>query len=220
VHLTDYLYHFQVIRYGVSDALNKLLASQFLYHGGRQILVNRREVIALAAQTDSELLAVRSALLSVYLALPVGALSMETDNEGHNVVESITEPAGWNDVLDQVWRAAVEKAKTPQELMECVLLLEFYLNKAWFNSPQNKVLSALPNAHFAIRCVSFASVALRVYCIDKAVDYEHILAATKDTRRGVTGSGRLLTAAQGHDNYQGIIFIICILSSALFVFYF
>ena len=38
--------------------------------------------------------------------------------------------------MDQAWRAAVEQAVSPTVLMECVLLLEYYLNKPWFQVSQ------------------------------------------------------------------------------------
>ena len=41
------------------------------------------------------------------------------------------EPSGWNDAMDQAWRAAVNQAISPTVLMECVVLLEHYINKAW-----------------------------------------------------------------------------------------
>jgi hypothetical protein len=43
----------------------------------------------------------------------------------------ITEPTGWNDTLDQAWRASVDQTQSPTVLMECLLLLEHYINKAW-----------------------------------------------------------------------------------------
>ena len=48
-----------------------------------------------------------------------------------DLFSDITEPTGWNDVLDQAWRAAVDQAESPTVLMECVLLLEHYIHKTW-----------------------------------------------------------------------------------------
>ena len=33
--------------------------------------------------------------------------------------------------MDQAWRAAVNQAISPTVLMECVILLEHYINKTW-----------------------------------------------------------------------------------------
>ena len=52
---------------------------------------------------------------------------------------------------------AVIQATTPTDLMECILLLEFYLNKAWLTSPQSRLLSALPNPQFAVRCATLSA---------------------------------------------------------------
>ena len=71
-----------------------------------------------------------------------------------------TEPTGWNDILDQAWRAAVDQATCPTALMECVLLLEHYLNKAW--------LTVLIFLHCtALHCTALHCTALRctmLYC--------------------------------------------------------
>jgi hypothetical protein len=53
------------------------------------------------------------------------------DSKNEDFYSDITEPSGWNETLDQAWRGAVQQAVSPTILMECVLLLEHYLNKAW-----------------------------------------------------------------------------------------
>ena len=40
----------------------------------------------------------------------------------------------------QAWRGAVTSARTPTALMECVLLLEHYVNKQWFIAPNSRLL--------------------------------------------------------------------------------
>ena len=52
-------------------------------------------------------------------------------DKSFDLFSDITEPSGWNDVLDQAWRAAVDQARSSTVLMECVLLLEHYIHKNW-----------------------------------------------------------------------------------------
>jgi hypothetical protein len=92
----------------------------------------------------SELEAVKRAIATVYLALPLGSIQMHTDGDydGGDVYMAITEPNGWNDMIDQAWRGAVDQTSSPTVLMECILLLEYYINRGWFTSPQNKLLGS------------------------------------------------------------------------------
>ena len=64
----------------------------------------------------------------LYFILSAASL---TDKNSIDVYADITEPTGWNDILDQAWRAAVDQATSSTVLMECVLLLEYYLQKNW-----------------------------------------------------------------------------------------
>ena len=41
--------------------------------------------------------------------------------------------------------------------MECLLLLEFYLNKHWLTGPQSRLITALPNPQFAVRCATLSA---------------------------------------------------------------
>jgi hypothetical protein len=93
-----------------------------------------------------------SRLLSIHCALPffLSSLSLlssfilflllpllsphpivTADSKNEDFYSDITEPSGWNETLDQAWRGAVQQAVSPTILMECVLLLEHYINKAW-----------------------------------------------------------------------------------------
>jgi hypothetical protein len=177
----------RTVRCGIPHALDRLYAAQYLDAIGRAVLVGRREVIASIEQTYNEVDAVRAALLMVYLSLPSGALvqDLAVDNATAakgNSFALITEPAGWNDVLDQAWRGAVYQATTPLQLMECALLLEHYVSKQWLAYPQSRLLSALPGPHFALTCATYSSVALRVYCLDKALMYDKVVAAPRERR--------------------------------------
>jgi len=78
--------------------------------------------------------------------------------------------------------------------MECVLLLEFFINKNWLNTPEIKLLNALPNAHFAVRCATLSSVSLRIFCIDKALAYDKVQTASRGSRSGAVGGSESRTA--------------------------
>ena len=66
-----------------------------------------------------------------------------------NAVKLVTSDDSWGDVHEQVWRHAVEQAMSPIALMECLLVLESAIDKAWFHPVLHRVLMALPSFHFA-----------------------------------------------------------------------
>ena len=70
-------------------------------------------------------------ITAIYSFIPIHSTSHVTLPHHTTPPYLPTEPTGWNDILDQAWRAAVDQATCPTALMECVLLLEHYLNKAW-----------------------------------------------------------------------------------------
>jgi hypothetical protein len=134
---------------------------------------------------DTDLDAVKSALLMLYYALPRGCLHAAEGKDGE-VFSTIAEIDGWSDLLDQMWQGRVSSATTAQTLMESVLLLEYYINKQWIDGDQARVLTALPNFHFAVRCCSLASVALRIFTMDRSINYSYTQ-ATKSKRIRTTG---------------------------------
>jgi hypothetical protein len=176
------------VRCGIPHALDRLESVEYLDAVSRHVVANRREIIASIEQVYTEADAVRASLLLLYLALPMGALSSDSPaasasaSANTDSFSQITEPAGWNDVLDQAWRGAVYNATTPLQLMECALLLEHYLNKGWLAYPHSRLLSALPNPHFAVCNATYSSVALRVYCLDKAMLFNKVLAPPRERR--------------------------------------
>jgi hypothetical protein len=96
---------------------------------------------------------------------------------------AIAEAEGWNSRLDEAFRAAVVAAMTPLALMECILLLEFYINKQWLANATARILGALPSAHFAIRQATFSSCALRIFALDRSMQYDKVVVPTRATRR-------------------------------------
>ncbi len=168
------------INFGISSALQGLLAKQYMNERDREIPWNKRLYQALIDDVRSELEAVKSAMLSVYYALPRGCLHTN-DTEDAVDFKSIAETSGWCDLLDQMWQGRVAGANHASTLMECMLLLEHYLRKQWIDGEQARVVAALPNAHFAMRCCSLPALSLRIYTMDRAIIYSHV-EATKSKR--------------------------------------
>jgi len=172
------------VRCGIPHAIDRLEGVSYIDSASRHVVVGRKEIVNSIEAVYSEIDAVRAALLIVYLALPAGALSSDTNTTSTttDAFSMITEPSGWNDVLDQAWRGAVYSATTPLQLIECVLLLEYYINKQWLAYPHNRLLSALPSPHFAVCGATYSSTALRVYCLDKALLYDKVFVPPRERR--------------------------------------
>lgn len=183
--------HAKSILYGPVAAVRQLNASRYLEAGGRQITLYRRELLRAAEALSNELDAVKSILLMFYAALPFGSLTVveSVTDARTDMVAAFAGSESWNDILDQAWRGAVLSTKSSTELMECVLLLEYSINKAWIHANGLKLMGRLPSPHFAIRCCSFSSVALRVYSLDRAVLYDKVYVPPRGSRgRADTGA--------------------------------
>jgi hypothetical protein len=50
------------------------------------------------------------------------------ENDMDDIFNRIAWSSGWNENLDRAWKNAMEHATTPASLMECLLLLEYYIN--------------------------------------------------------------------------------------------
>lgn len=183
----------KTVRCGIPDAFDRLRATAFLQSDNRQVKNGRQELaLFLNRKYDHEVDALKSVMLSIYLAIPVGAMKTQdmTSSSSSLAVSPydddlsyICEPSGWNDALDQAWRHAVLCASSPTGLMECLLLLEFYLDcKGWLVPPHAKLLSALPNAHFSLCGTTYPAVALRLFCLDKALAYDKVVIAPRERR--------------------------------------
>lgn len=162
------------VNFGSRYALTQLRAQGFLSNPGRQNLSGKRDFVDSSGDPRDECEAVKHCLLTFYFALPVGSVTMGQElKSNENVFDCISEAVGWNDIIDQMWRNLVMNARSANKLMESLLLLEFYINKTWLTSAQ-KLYNALPNAHFAIRCSTFSSVALRIFALDSCMSYEKV----------------------------------------------
>jgi len=159
----------RTLRCGPQCAVDKLNAQGFVKAEGRRTrsarslaLERRKELV------HSDLDAVRSALITLYLALPQGCL-----NVSENEDEGLTEGHTWNDNVEHAWITVLEVATHPTEIMECMLVLEMCINKAWHlpTSQTGPILNALPNPHYAIRCTTLSAAALRIFVLDRVLDY-------------------------------------------------
>jgi hypothetical protein len=171
------------VRCGIADAFSRLQAKHFIDNPQRQLTFNRRELLQLTHQFHEEFNAVKAILATVALALPLGSLQdSESSFVQNKPPESILEPTGWDSVIEIAWKDSLIQAKQPIELMECVLVLEFYLNRGWLVAPNSRLLTSLPSPHFAIRCVTLSSVALRIFCLDKALAYDKTQVVSRELR--------------------------------------
>jgi hypothetical protein len=182
---------------GPACALSRLRAADYITHADRHVVSKRRELMTEISRSESEFVAVKALLLTVYLALPMGAVVMgpEEEDKRNDIFGHIAEATGWNSNLDQTWRGCVLEAASPAMLMECLLVLEYYINKAWLTAPASKLLAALPSHHFAVRCVTNSSVALRIFCLDKCLAYDRIQNIPRGVR--VTGDSTRATSVTG-----------------------
>ena len=53
-------------------------------------------------------------------------------------------------------------------------------------APHSRLLTALPNPHFAVRCATLSAVALRVFCIDRAFAYDKVVLPSRASRSSDT----------------------------------
>ena len=163
---------------GVQDACSKLEALYYVHKAGRRSMIDRIRYgdffeNRLADKVENrwtELDACKSAILTVFAALPQGSLLLDSEDEAYTGAPTgIDEALGWNDILEDAWYDSLERASSAQELMECLIILEYYICKAWLEMPQTKLYTSLPSPHFAIRAATLSSVSLRLFCLDKAM---------------------------------------------------
>ena len=181
------------IKCGPANAFDQLIARSYINSVDRHALKGRNSFNN--EEKDRQYLceegsSVKHALMTVYMALPYGALgdvSEEHDEEEYKF-NLLAEGNSWSEFLDEIWRGNVKKANDPVTLMECALLLEYYIQKAWIPITHIRLLNALPTPIYALRSATYSAVALRVFVLDKCLDYEKIL---KIERKG-KGVGKVL----------------------------
>lgn len=180
------------IRCGIPDALDRLAANKFLQAEHRQVYSGRGQLLQVVRNPQDEATAVKAALLTLFLALPNGSLSGDAASESvtsrgrlnkeESLLAGLLEATSWNSVLEQSWCGMVMNASSPTTLMECLLVLEFYITKGWLTASHSKLFQALPSSHFALRCCTYSSVAMRVYCLDKVIAYDKVQVPPREKR--------------------------------------
>ena len=175
----------------MQDACSKLEALYYVHKAGRRSMIDRIRYgdffeNRLADKVENrwtELDACKSAILTVFAALPQGSLLLDSEDEAYTGAPTgIDEALGWNDILEDAWYESLERASSAQELMECLIMLEYYICKAWLEMPQTKLYTSLPSPHFAIRAATLSSVSLRLFCLDKAINYQRVEARPRSKR--------------------------------------
>jgi hypothetical protein len=162
---------------GIPNALKSFNAKHFIYSSQRQMNGKRFDLIA-----SDELNTVKSLLYTLYFALPLGSVISSDENDMDDIFNRIAWSSGWNENLDRAWKNAMEHATTPASLMECLLLLEYYINNKWYTGSYDELIGMLPAHQFAIRSPTISSVALRIYCLDMCLDYKKIQLPTRPKR--------------------------------------
>ena len=196
---------------GFDDAIDQMKAHTYHNATGRCFIRSSTDEII---NTSSELQAVKSSLLCLYYALPVGSIVIDNstascDSQGvapSDMFSKLVANAGntWSDLLDQTWRGAIATATSALILMECCILLESCIDRSWVLPPFDQYIdSVLPRASYAVRAATLSSVALRVYYLDRAIDYNKIIRARKHEGRtttaySVTNSQRTIVSKATH----------------------
>ena len=92
-------------QFGTEYAISQLRANNFLNSNGRQIVSSCLDDYFQLDSLD-ECNSVKRLLLTVYYALPLGSLDTGVPLTGNeNIFDAICELPGWNEFLEQVWRA-------------------------------------------------------------------------------------------------------------------
>lgn len=173
------------IKYGPANAFDQLIARFYVNSADRHALKGRNSFNN--EEKDRRYLldeesSVKHALMTVYMALPSGALgdfSSQENDDDENRNTLLAEGNSWSEYLDETWRGNVKRSNDPVTLMECALLLEYYIQKAWIPITHTRLLSALPTPIYALRSATYSAVALRVFVMDKCLDYEKIIKAER-----------------------------------------
>ena len=186
------IYHTTVIsreiKQGASNALDQLIGKFYLHNMDRQAIHGRVQFNIDEKDRrylNNELSAVKHALMTVYFALPNGALGdygQENEDNDTDVFTTLSEGNTWDSSLDETWRTSVKNANDPVTLMECAILLEYYIQKPWIQITHSRLLNSLPTPIYGLRSATYSAVALRVFVLDKCLDYEKVNKKEREKR--------------------------------------
>ena len=196
--------HSRAMRCGTSNALERLVCLEWLHSEGRRVLpLSRRAYVEKAMGTcNTDLDAVKAALLTLFCALPQGCLQTAEAED-----EPLYASTGWSDSLELSWLDAVEAASHPTELVECVLLLEQHITRAWYlpAAQAGFLQNALPSAHFGLRLASLSSAALRIYILDRVVDFSRVVIESRKRGKGaLIGDGTRASGRKKRKSYAEV----------------
>ncbi len=179
---------------GPSEALEKLVAKSWVSKIGRRVLISRIKrsvLLAKTTRTHNEFESVRSALLTVFAALPAGCLpQVLVDDRGKSKKkasqelrdEDLTEALGWTDSVEHAFYETVVRARVPIELMEALLMLQHHIAPKTISDTGARLLMSLPGAHAAVRAATLPAVALRLFALDRALLYDRVVEEPREKR--------------------------------------
>lgn len=132
--------------------------------------------------------ALRMTLLQLKDGLPLGALINDPEDLGTHLKDSlglrVHTPGVWTEELEANWVNHLMEAKTAQEVLEDLILLETYIHpefiKPWY-LPLKRTYTSSPMHMLRISTVGIT--ALHLFVLDKAIHYEK---ERKPSRRKLT----------------------------------
>jgi hypothetical protein len=149
----------------VSEApllLHSLTAFQFMDELNRACGPSRAS-LTFSDASSSDVALLRSAMLMIEMALPLGAVDEADDRWGDNFVVA--------------WRQAVVACSDVTGLMQCQIMLEYGVRTAWLKPAGLKLFSCMPSRALCMRSPSIGLVAMRIWLLDLTVRYDKVLVA-------------------------------------------
>jgi hypothetical protein len=144
-------------------------------------------------EDDGGLYALKCALLTLEAALPLGCLYDVPDASRQNIKLQRAEMGKWI--------RRVELAESATELMEMLLLLEYSIDSKWRLLPfRDTYLAAMPSWAHAVKYATPQSVALRLWALDRLLDYDRVEADTdfQSRKNSKTQPHRFRRVGGGH----------------------
>lgn len=108
------------------------------------------------SDNDKTFCKMKAALLAIEAALPLG---------------SVDHTKQWSPELASQWRLNCLHAKGPWDLMRCVIFLEDNIDEDWIEQDIGYIRQGLPLRMKALEEASPASIAIRVFLLDKSIKY-------------------------------------------------
>jgi len=164
----------------VPEALKYLLATKYLHSRRRakgatflSASLSDSLSVGVGATCDEMITAIlKASLLLIEAALPVG--SVNTSEKGP-----------WNPEASNFWRSMVRFSIGPATLMGCVILLQDAIDKGWYRPRGKHMMECLPMYWKAIEDATLASIATRIWILDRSILYGMV-----NNRPSTTSKGR------------------------------